>query len=112
LYSFKDKHHKNHHSNKTYMKTFDTLYKRTRTGAIEFWKVAANNGTIYKESGQLGTLNPVMHDEHCNGKYIGKANETTPKQQAGLQTESDWKKKRDDGYKSLTDLGIQFAGLG
>ena len=27
-----------------------------------------------------------------------------------MQAESDWKKKRDEGYKNLNDLGIRFPG--
>jgi DNA ligase-1 len=96
----------------------DTLYKRTRTGAIQFWSIMVEkhvDGTaaIIKESGQLGTTNPLLHTEHIKeGKNIGKANETTPVQQAESQAQSDWKKKRDEGYKSGKDLGITSVGLG
>jgi len=90
------------------MKTFDILYKRTRTGAIQYWKISvglATYPTIYKEYGQLGTTSPVQHKKEIKeGKYIGKANETKPAEQAVLQAESDWKKKRNEGYKSLPDL--------
>lgn len=93
-------------------KTFDTLYKRTKTGAIQYWIIAVRDALgsaqIKKESGQLGTTNPIVHVEAVHeGKNIGKANETTPAQQALLQAESDWKKKRDEGYKSLEDLNIK-----
>lgn len=95
------------------MKTFPILYKRTKTGAIQYWKVftqqAATNDdvSVQKESGQLGTASPVKHVEWITqGKNIGKANETSKMQQANLQAESDWKKKRDEGYKSLEDLGV------
>ena len=89
----------------------DTLYKRSKTGAIQYYKVIVHTGdmgtTIVKESGQLGTTNPVFHRESVTqGKNIGKANETTPQQQAELQAKSDWQKKMDEGYKSLEDLGI------
>jgi len=92
------------------MKTFETLYKRTRTGAIQFWSIKAEAGNIEKVSGQLGTLNPIKHYESCVGVNIGRSNETTPEQQAELQAESDWKKKKDSGYKSLQDLGIGGEG--
>lgn len=91
------------------MKTFPTLYKRTKTGAIQYWQIKTvscpSHTIIHKESGQLGTENPVTHDETLTaGKNIGRANETTHEQQADLQAESDWKKKLDSGYKTLEQL--------
>ncbi len=84
----------------------DTLYKRSKTGKIQYWKVSTFHDTIFKESGSLGTLKPIKHEEICAGKNIGKSNETTPQHQAELQAMSDWKGKRDEGYKSLSDIGI------
>jgi len=84
-----------------------TLYKRSKTGAIVFWKVATNDGTITKTTGQLGTSNPTTHSEICKPKNVGRSNETTPLQQAESQALSDWTKKHQEGYKSLTDLGLR-----
>lgn len=88
----------------------DTLYKRTKTGAIQYWKVEVvpnnNEVDIIKESGKLNGT-PVRHvDTITSGKNVGKANETTPFEQANLQAASDWRKKKDDGYKSLDDLQV------
>lgn len=91
------------------MKTFPTLYKRTKTGAIQEYNIEISNllgVQIIKRTGQLGGK-LIEHREIINvGKNIGKANETTPEQQAILQAESDWKRKQDEGYKSLEDLDI------
>lgn len=88
----------------------ETLYKRAKTGKIQYWQIevqALTYPTIFKESGQLGTASPLQHMEPIKiGKNIGKSNETTPMEQAISQAHSDWNKKRDEGYKSLTDLGI------
>lgn len=89
----------------------DTLYKRAKTGKIVYYKVEvteyANDSVIRKESGQLETQNPIVHEEEVyQGKNIGKSNETTPQQQAESQAQSDWLAKKDTGYKSLADLGI------
>lgn len=91
----------------------ETLYKRAKSGKIQYWQIEvveaspANYGWgIVKTSGQLGTENPIVHRETITkGKNIGKSNETTPQQQAESQALSDWNKKRDEGYKSLEDLG-------
>ena len=99
------------------MKQLETLYKRAKTGDIQFWKIQITEGIghahITKMSGKLGTNNPLIHEECITeGKNLGKANETTPHQQAHLQAESDWKKKKDEGYKSLKDLGIEACTVG
>lgn len=88
----------------------ETLYKRTKTGSIQQWTIEVHNyGTgalIVKQAGQLGGK-LTMHEEDVKvGKNIGKKNETTPYEQALSQAQSDWKKKHDEGYKSLNELGI------
>jgi ATP-dependent DNA ligase len=90
----------------------DTLYKRAKTGKIQYWKIKvagaslSNHGwEIVKESGQIGTENPIIHRETITqGKNIGKSNETTAHEQAISQAQSDWVKKHDEGYKSAQDL--------
>ena len=97
------------------MKTFPTLYKRAKTGTIQFWSLSVIDHQggypeIRKTSGKLNTQNPVIHGEFVKeGKNLSKSNETTALQQALSQAESDWKKKRDEGYKSLSDLGASIV---
>ena len=94
--------------------TLDTLYKRSKTGKILYYSISTQlcsdrgiYSEIVKESGELLTKNPIIHKEVIKmGKNIGKANETTPEEQADLQMMSDWLKKKDEGYKSLKDLDI------
>lgn len=84
----------------------DTLYKRTKTGKAQYWKVEIENDNAYpvivKESGQLGTDSPIIHRE---GVTEGKQKRSLF-EQAQFQACSDWKRKKDEGYKSLEDLGI------
>lgn len=88
----------------------ETLYKRTKTGAIQVWKVCVedlgDSSEIIKGAGQLGGKITEHRELITKGKNIGRSNETTPHQQAMLQAESDFKKKKDEGYKSLSDLNI------
>jgi ATP-dependent DNA ligase len=96
------------------MKTFDVLYKRTKTGAIQFWNISVvpydkhddSPAEIRKVSGQLGTTSPIVHTENIS---VGKQKRSA-KEQALFQAESDWKKKRDEGYKSRQDLKIDISG--
>lgn len=90
------------------------LCKRTRTSAIQYWEIetqvsADGTAKIIKTSGQYGTDKPLEHVKTVTeGKNIGRANATTPQQQAELEAKSDWKKKQDEGYKTLEDLGITW----
>lgn len=84
------------------IKTFPKLYKKTSTGKIQTWEIKvepfSNKGLILTEFGQIDgkiQTNPEWIEE---GKNIGKANETTPFEQACLQAESDWKGKLKKGY--------------
>ncbi len=83
---------------------FDILYKRTKTGSIQYWSIETWEGEhgacIEKRSGQLGTEKPLLHKEPIlEGKQ-----KRTPQQQAEFQAQSDWKKKLDSGYKTLSYL--------
>lgn len=98
------------------MKKFDALYKRTKTGAIQSYqlsvcdRVSTTNmdyAVITKETGQLKGKKVIHQESVLVGKNLGKSNETTPYEQAILQAESDWKRKKDEGYKSLDDLNIR-----
>ena len=95
------------------MKTFPTLYKRTKTGAIQQWHIAVEpykSGTHYmivKQAGQLGGKLTTHEEVITEGKQ-----KRTPYEQAVSQTESDWKRKRDEGYKSLEDLSIKTFNNG
>lgn len=100
------------------MKQFDILYKRTKTGSIQQYiiyvdessKTTDGNPVIVKETGKLGGKLTVHTETIFEGKNISKTNETTPDQQAFLQADSDWKRKKDEGYKSLIDLGYDVIG--
>lgn len=82
------------------------LYKRTKTGKIQSYKIWVEDTTIIKETGQLDGKKVLHKEVILDGKNIGKSNETTPLQQAESQALSDWTRKHDEGYKSLDDLEI------
>jgi len=86
---------------------FPTLYKKTSTGAIQFWDIEAVNNCnltggypgVVTRYGQLNTDSPQLTaDTVKRGKNVGKANETTPYEQACAEAQASHEKKRKTGY--------------
>lgn len=93
------------------MKKFDTLYARNSNGKINEWKVVAqqmSDACIVIISEGLINGEKTATSRTCKGKNIGKMNETSPYEQACLDAQSRWEKKKKQGYKSLMDLDIIF----
>jgi DNA ligase 1 len=87
------------------MKELATLYKKTNTGAIQYWKISSypvdvqEFGEIRIEYGQVGTDSPqVQLDLVTKGKNPGKKNATTPLQQAEAEAFARWEKQKKKGY--------------
>ena len=80
------------------------LYKRAANGAIRKWSIFVENDEITRISGQLGGTYTTYVDDTIVGKNIGRANETTPEQQAILEAESLYKKQLDNGYKAISEV--------
>lgn len=87
------------------MKKFARLFKKTNTGAIQFWDIEAganlfgDSGLITTTYGQLGTDSPqITTDVVEEGKNVGKVNETTPVEQAIAEAQAKHEKKRKSGY--------------
>lgn len=80
------------------------LYKKTSTGKIQTWEVWTVDNTMYSQSGQLEGKKILSTDIILEGKNIGKANETTPTQQAELEARARWEGKKKKKYvESLAD---------
>lgn len=86
-----------------------SLYKKTSTGKIQVWKIQVdalpNGAAIHTRYGQLNGKQQVASELITIGKNVGKANETTPLQQAELEAKAQWEKKlANKGYvQSLED---------
>lgn len=74
------------------------LYKKTTIGKIQEWAIWVEGTTIFSESGQVGGKKILSSDTIREGKNIGKANETTPEQQAQLEAEARYVKQKKRGY--------------
>ncbi len=81
------------------MKKFPTLYSRASTGKIQQWTITADGDSFITESGQVGGKITVSKPNLCVGKNIGKANETSPEEQAILEAQAKWDKQIKKDYK-------------
>ncbi len=93
------------------MKKFDRLYKKTKNGSIQEWKIVVsefetgNHAIIIIHQGKLGGKLQRYDENITEGKQ-----QRTPYEQAELEAQSRWNKKKDEGYKSLSDLSIENLG--
>lgn len=89
----------------------ETLYKRAKTGKIVSYNISIEpeNGEKYpiivKLTGQLDGKKTEHREVVKEGKQ-----KRSRQEQAEAQALSDWNRKRDEGYKSLADLGITDHG--
>lgn len=84
-------------------KTFPTLYKRNSNGSFQQWTIAvgtdsAGNGWLITDYGQVDGSLQRAEDVITEGKNIGKANETTPLEQACAEAQAKWEGKLKKGY--------------
>jgi len=90
------------------MKTFPALYKLTSAGKIQTWEIHVDRspsaeGCIVTLYGQKGGKIQKTEDWVREGKNLGKANETTPLEQAEAEAQSQWEKKLKRGYVQNLD---------
>ena len=74
-----------------------TLFKPAKTGATQQWSIEVQGDSFICTYGQLdGKMQTQV--TKCEPKNIGRANETTPEQQAQLEAEALIAKKLKSGY--------------
>jgi ATP-dependent DNA ligase len=82
----------------------ETLYNISpSTHKIKQWKIYVKENKIIIEHGFLDSKQ-VIHEQICEGKNIGKKNETTPNEQAQLEAKSQWEKKLKSGYVTYDNI--------
>lgn len=77
---------------------FPTLYKRDSKGALQYWKIFVYPDHsvgyyICTQYGKVGGKEQETEDAIFEGKNIGKANETSPHEQAVAEARSRWTKQ-------------------
>lgn len=75
-----------------------TLYKKTNAGAIQGWSIGVEGATITTLHGHVGGATQQTSDTITEGKNVGKANATTPQQQAEAEARAKWTKQKKKGY--------------
>lgn len=90
------------------MKTLPTLYKKTSTGATQMWSIGVDANTIIVNFGQVDGKIQRTEEVIKNGKNIGRANATTPEEQALAEATAKWEGKIKKGY--VEDVSRAEAG--
>lgn len=73
----------------------NTLFKRNVNGSINCWTICIEDNYYYTEFGKVDGVIQASDKTFCEGKNIGKKNETTAQQQALNEAASIWKRKID-----------------
>lgn len=82
-----------------------TLYKRATTSAIQQWTIEVDGHKYRTIAGQQGGQLTTTEWTVCEGKNVGRSNETTDEQQALAEARAKWKKKTEKGYvQSVSDV--------
>ena len=96
------------------------LFKRDITGTVIFWKACVTKSF---DSAEIGSFHGIVHQtlkaffndipksitKVCEGKNIGKSNETSFYEQAYLELQSDYKKHLKKGYKEYDVLNAAIT---
>lgn len=86
---------------------FPDLYGKDSKGGLKFWRVETFGDCITVTHGKLDGKWQTK-DTVCKGKNIGKANETTPEQQALIEAEAKWVKQKKQGYFETAEEALAF----
>lgn len=78
------------------------LYGHDTNGKLKEWRVYTSGDEVVIDHGLVDGKKQERRFT-CEAKNIGRANETTPAQQAKLEAESRWKKQKDKNYHEDPD---------
>jgi len=75
-----------------------TLYKRAVNGKINEWTIEVDGSCYRTTSGYIDGQKTTTEWTCCEGKNIGRSNETTAEQQALKEAKAEWDKRTERGY--------------
>jgi len=88
------------------------LYKLSKNGKkTQYWEIQVEGYRYRTVEGYVGGALTTSEWTYAEGKNIGKANETSPDQQAVLEAESKIQKKRDKGYGDSMEEAARPFGV-
>jgi len=95
---------------------FPILYGQEKNGKTKVWKAKVESnqlqqGIVTITYGYLDGKQQVTQRVYTEGKNIGKKNETSPYQQAVLETESKWKDKHEKEQYALCPKETQIEKI-
>jgi len=74
------------------------LYKKRSDGGTQEWHIEVEGNAFRVTSGKQDGKKVTAKWTYCQGKNLGKANETTDEEQAQLEAQAKWQKKLDGEY--------------
>jgi len=84
------------------------LYKYTQKGQIQQWQIFSQGDSFWTEEGIQGGTITKSKPTVCKAKNVGRANATTPDEQALAEAKAKWQKKVDGGYNEVLTSGSKF----
>lgn len=75
-----------------------TLYARNVDGSIQIWEVEVSSNAFRTIYGRKDGAVTYSEWTVCEGKNVGRANETSPEEQAYLEAKSKWQAKKDKKF--------------
>ena len=88
----------------------DTLYHEARTGKLHSWVITTDGADLVEEYGTVDGLK-TTNRRTCKAKNIGKANETSPEDQAVKEACAKHQKKLDKGYSASKEKAKETVFL-
>jgi DNA ligase-1 len=86
------------------------IYKKDSSGKIRYLSISTEGNLVVQESGVVGTNSPIYNRSACEAKNIGKANSTTPTEQAVLEANSKITEKMRLGYFNSIEEAQEKGG--
>jgi DNA ligase-1 len=85
-----------------------TLYARTSNGSVQQWSIEVIENTFRTHEGLKDGKITISLPTVCEAKNVGRANETTPEDQAKAEAQSKWQKKIDSGYyEDISQIDVE-----
>jgi len=85
-----------------------TLFKYTSKGQVQQWTISHQDDYFWTEEGIQGGTLTISKPTYCKAKNVGRANATTPIEQAKAEAKAKWQKKVDSGYNEVLTKEKKF----